>query len=608
MQWGLNMLKDLKVFGDELSDSFKSNFKHKDFILSDTFKKSYSDLIKNQGSLGYKKVSFHKYSAEIETNTGKTFSVPNYWFSAAAHFAPYINELSKYKEAIDQITQELSLPRDWAKEKKIPIAFESLAIENKDYLKNFITDYEWWRGGKTIDRNDYYISPILKLGNFLAETQSGLAEICWQLAHIDDKAVIQNICQPFLDGEKNHTEAFLGSHSILSKPFVLLAGISGTGKSRFVRKQAEDSDGIVKNYKLISVRPDWHEPSDLLGYISRIKEEKYIVTDALKFMVSAWCDACDLVNTSEKVLTNKAPAEMNTFWLCLDEMNLAPVEQYFADYLSVIETRKWDRDSYSCDAILKADTIKLLSSAAATNLRNDLGLTDIKYDSLWSYFSEIGIPLPPNLIVAGTVNMDETTHGFSRKVIDRALTLDFGQFFPNDFDAFFEPTSNPVIFSFPTLSQATQSDFSDVTIDPKGEHSLKFLKGLNEILKGTMFELAYRALNELFISVICIKPKSDIELQAVWDDFLMTKVLPRIEGDDDKLKIHNDSNNKEILKALDEYIKQKLPLIYETELRPDFFRIDATSNNPVEIKCRSRAKLKWMSDRLANNGFTTFWP
>jgi hypothetical protein len=402
--------------------------------------------------------------------------------------------------------------------------------------------------------------------------------------------------------------SILLNHVKLSKSFLLLAGISGTGKSRFVRKQAENSGSIDKNYKLISVRPDWHEPSDLLGYISRIKEEKYIVTDALKFMVSAWCDACDLVNTSEKVLANKAPSEMNTFWLCLDEMNLAPVEQYFADYLSVIETRKWNGDSYSCDAILKADVIKLLEPTAADNLRKDLGLSDPKYLPLWSYFSEIGIPLPPNLIVAGTVNMDETTHGFSRKVIDRALTLDFGQFFPNDFDAFFEPTSNPVIFSFPTLSQATKSDFNDVTADSEGKNSLEFLKGINEILKGTMFELAYRALNELFISVICIKPKNEIELQAVWDDFLMAKVLPRIEGDDDKLRSHNDPNNKEILKALDEYIKQKLPLIYETELRPDFFRIDATSNKPVEIKCRSRAKLKWMSDRLANNGFTTFWP
>lgn len=397
--------------------------------------------------------------------------------------------------------------------------------------------------------------------------------------------------------------------SILAKPFILLAGVSGTGKSRFVRKQAEAIGSINKHYQLISVRPDWHEPSDLLGYVSRISgTEKYIVTDALKFMVSAWCDACDFNNSNKNYLANKPSAEISTFWLCLDEMNLAPVEQYFADYLSVIETRKWEDDIYTCDPIIKADVIKFLDENAAKNLRSELGIANAEYDSLWNYFSEVGIPIPPNLIVVGTVNMDETTHGFSRKVIDRAFTLDFGQFFPNDFDAFFEPTSIPVIFNFPTLSQATKADLNNVVADPDGQKSLAFLKGINEILKGTLFELAYRALNELYIAVICINPKDDIELQAVWDDFLMTKVLPRIEGDDDKLKNHNELSNKNILTALNEYVKQALGAIYEAELRPDFFRLNVSTNEKEKIPCRSKAKLEWMLTRLNNNGFTTFWP
>lgn len=396
--------------------------------------------------------------------------------------------------------------------------------------------------------------------------------------------------------------------STLSKPFLLLAGISGTGKTRFVREQAEAAGSIDKNYKLIPVRPDWHEPSDLLGYISRLTEEKYIVTAALQFIVSAWIDACDLGRTSKTNLANKPPAEMTTFWLCLDEMNLAPVEQYFADYLSVMETRKWDGDRYTCDPILRADIINLLGEAAKNSLRSELGMAAEEHDPLWAYFSEVGIPLPPNLIIAGTVNMDETTHGFSRKVIDRALTLDFGQFFPNDFDAFFKPTSAPVIFSFPAISHAKQSDFNDVPADPDGQKSLDFLKGINQILKGSMFELAYRALNELFVSVVCIKPKDEIELQAVWDDFLMTKVLPRIEGDDDKLKNHNLASDKNIIENLDEHIKIVLGNIYETGYRPDFLRKNIENNEPIPILCRSKKKLRWMIARLKNNGFTTFWP
>src|SRR5690554_6300416 len=152
--------------------------------------------------------------------------------------------------------------------------------------------------------------------------------------------------------------------SEVPKPFLLLAGISGTGKSRFIRKQAEFYDTNKANFCLVAVRPDWHEPSDLLGYTSHLSgTARYIATDVLRFMVAAWKslknaglelsgrnDISELYGTSQ-LLDGVVP-----FWLCLDEMNLAPVEQYFADYLSLIETREWywpDADSfeYSCNPL-----------------------------------------------------------------------------------------------------------------------------------------------------------------------------------------------------------------------------------------------------------------
>ncbi|MBI3229501.1 MAG: DUF3578 domain-containing protein, partial [Burkholderiales bacterium] len=114
----------------------------------------------------------------------------------------------------------------------------------------------------------------------------------------------------------------------LPKPFLLLAGISGTGKSRFVREQARVVDPDLNNFLLIPVRPDWHEPSDLMGYVSRINGEEYVATDFLKFIVKAWLAA---VASSEKDSYQLKPlADIPSYWLCLDEMNLAPVEQYFA--------------------------------------------------------------------------------------------------------------------------------------------------------------------------------------------------------------------------------------------------------------------------------------
>ncbi len=394
----------------------------------------------------------------------------------------------------------------------------------------------------------------------------------------------------------------------LPKPFLLLAGISGTGKTRFVREQAAAHySGDLSNYCLIPVRPDWHEPSDLLGYISRIGLEgtRYVVTDLLRFVVKVWQDAWASATAEELVC--KAPAEMTPYWLCLDEMNLAPVEQYFADYLSILETRKWQDGSYNCDPLLKSDTIEQLDSAGQQALRADLNMDNVELNGLWEYFVNVGIPLPPNLIVAGTVNMDETTHGFSRKVIDRAFTIDFGVFYPNDFADYFEPITRPKTLGFPVLSQVTKVDLDNVIADKDGAISIAFLNAINTVLKGTPFELAYRALNELLLAVVCFKPKNEAELQAVWDDFLMSKVLPRIDGDAEKLSMVGEADNKsDVLSALLVVIETALKDIL-TNPRIDLLR-ENKDGTTLPIPCRAKQKLKWMKARLDLNGFTTFWP
>jgi hypothetical protein len=345
-----------------------------------------------------------------------------------------------------------------------------------------------------------------------------------------------------------------------------------------------------------------------LGYVSRIGQNgaRYVVTDLLRFVVEAWQNAKESATATE--LVNKSPAEMTPYWLCLDEMNLAPVEQYFADYLSVLETRKWEGGIYSCDPLLKAATILQLDAAGQTDLRQQLGL-GAEHDDLWQYFTAKGIPLPPNLIVAGTVNMDETTHGFSRKVIDRAFTIDFGVFYPNVFDEIFEgdEKTKAKTLGFPWLSKATKADLAEVDGDIGGKQSIAFLKAINEVLKDTPFELAYRALNELLLAVVCFQPKDQLELQAVWDDFLMTKVLPRIDGDSHKLQMNHS----------DESLLTRLSQVVETRLadnRPDLMRenikreSDTNTSAVCTVKCRSKHKLNWMQERLVDNGFTSFWP
>lgn len=397
----------------------------------------------------------------------------------------------------------------------------------------------------------------------------------------------------------------------LYKPFLLLAGLSGTGKTRFVRKQAEMTGSLESTYCLVSVRPDWHEPSDLLGYVSRLGQNgaEFITTEVLNFIVKAWIEMVDLKGSfidSKFEWKPKSFDEIRPFWLCLDEMNLAPVEQYFADYLSVIETRKWEGGVYSCEPLLKPDNFKQLERAGLDKLRKSLNLEDKKYQALWNYFVEKGVSIPFNLIVAGTVNMDETTHGFSRKVIDRALTFDFGAFFPNDFDQFFDSESEFKVLTYPQVSQAERADFSDIG---HADLTIAFMKEVNGVLKGSLFELAYRALNECLIAVAVSQPNDDATLQAVWDDFLMMKVLPRIEGDIDKLQSQNpQATDKTLLDELEAVFEAQLNEIWADDRgRPDLFRVRAKDGSTINVKCRSKEKIKRMKT-LLDSGFTSFWP
>lgn len=394
-----------------------------------------------------------------------------------------------------------------------------------------------------------------------------------------------------LVSDKYNGQVLESEKNALSKSFLILAGISGTGKTRFVRQQAARTG--LDNYCLVSVRPDWHEPSDLLGYISHLgSKPKYITTDVLRFIVQAWKHIADngFELKTGKVI-EKQLNDIQPYWLCLDEMNLAPVEQYFADYLSILETRQWNGEVYQCDPLLKSSVLENIQPT-------DLGLDE--GDILWDHFKENGISIPFNLIVAGTVNMDETTHGFSRKVLDRALSFDFNEFYPNDFNAYFSPSAQNKIFTYPIYSDASLSlNFAS----PFVQESCEFLSEVNSVLKNSPFELAYRALNELLVSVKCINPKNEIELQSVWDDFLMMKVLPRIEGDSEKLDFYGE---KSLLTNLEAIMREQLSAIWEGKKRIDLFR-ETNEGDVIQIECRSKAKISWMQTKLEKFGFTHFW-
>ena len=346
--------------------------------------------------------------------------------------------------------------------------------------------------------------------------------------------------------------------AIKTKPFILLAGISGTGKSRLVRTLAYKTCAKDElrtnpkkpgNFELIPVRPNWHDSSELMGYVSRINGEKYITTSFLQFIAKAWKNV-------------DVP-----FLLCLDEMNLAPVEQYFAEYLSIIETRQVQGEKIGTDYIISKASFE--NHSLYSQLLADLGLNE-------NEFSE-GISIPNNLVVIGTVNMDETTHSFSRKVLDRAMTFEMNNV---DLTAGLDNTKND--WSYPETFISSKEVIGDFTSGAEvvnefaeSKKVIDFLINLNTELEGTPFKIAYRVRDEFLIYCYyaSLNQTNSNWLTNALDEMTSMKILSRIEGDETKTGSVL-SNLQRILTA--DYKK-------------------------------SNAKLKEMEARLSTSGYTSFW-
>ena len=366
--------------------------------------------------------------------------------------------------------------------------------------------------------------------------------------------------------------------AIKSKPFLLLAGISGTGKSRIVRELAracwnegtpEYETQKPKNFEMIQVKPNWHDSTELMGYVSRVSGKPvYIIGDFLRFITRAWENL-----------------EVPHF-LCLDEMNLAPVEQYFAEFLSVIESRKSNGNgTVITDPILKKSTEDWYRVLTAE-------LTG-ENEALRNQFLEEGITIPQNLIVVGTVNMDETTFSFSRKVLDRAMTIEMNEVdlyagLQNKYERIGKLTGEMLI--------GTAVEGVDVYSDNEEvcNKVLTYLQAVNDVLDRTPFKIAYRTRNEFLLYVVNNLPyttdengnefSEDETIAIALDEITCMKILSRIEGDDTKVK-------SSLLKGLIDTIEKQLL---------------ALTGEEKKIESVSITKLKEMQERLSS-GYTSFW-
>jgi hypothetical protein len=334
--------------------------------------------------------------------------------------------------------------------------------------------------------------------------------------------------------------------AVLTKPFVILAGVSGTGKSKLAELVAqfysptaisepagsstpERGDAFVfvpasgppdpTRFALVAVRPDWIDNQAILGFVNPITEE-YESTQALDLILRA--------HRAVDVSPNKAATPR--YFMLLDEMNLARVEHYFSDWLACAESRRLRADG---EIIQHPVPLHRSNKVMATNLRRPNG-------SIETVPVPASLELPTNLVVTGTVNIDETTYGFSPKVLDRAMVIEFDEVDlerlrtgggPASADGYRFPDV------LPPFRLATGTDYSKL---PVVAHER--LVALNKILEEARLHLGYRAANEiaLFMAIynqILPEDPTDGDWRRALDAAVLQKVLPRISGN--RAKIEN---------------------------------------------------------------------
>jgi hypothetical protein len=263
-----------------------------------------------------------------------------------------------------------------------------------------------------------------------------------------------------------------------TRPFVILAGLSGTGKSKLSQLYAE-ALGHYEHYLRVPVRPNWNNDHYILGYYNTLTDE--YMTEPL----------------IEKVIDANEHREQ-LYFICLDEMNLAHVEYYFAQFLSALEG---DRE--------EERKITLLG--------------DKFYQSLIKQGKRIPVPaqleLPPNLLFTGTINVDETTKSISDKVIDRANTIEF---FSVDLDKI------PPRRSTPEPQRVSAEEWLRYRVEEPDTSYRQKIIAINSVLSTANIGFGYRVVRE--IEMYLANSQGLLDLDTAFDLQVKQRILPRVRG------------------------------------------------------------------------------
>ncbi len=312
--------------------------------------------------------------------------------------------------------------------------------------------------------------------------------------------------------------------SLTTKPFVLLSGLSGSGKTKLAQSFAQWICEDDTQYCIVPVGADWTNREPLLGYVNALDNTEYILPEngALQLLISA--------NENQE----------KPYFLILDEMNLSHVERYFADFLSVMESK---------------DKFKLHSDTENEK-------SGVPYELSW----------PKNLFVVGTVNIDETTYMFSPKVLDRANVIEF-RVNEKEIKEFLDTPNEIDLTQLEFMGVSMGASFIEIAKNKEFE-SID-TKTLNETLvnfftelKKTGAEFGYRTgmeIHRLYQQVTVIN--SGLNEKDKIDIAVMQKLLPKLHGSRRKLcpilEVLANLCVKETINVKKDFLESKEELVFK---------------------------------------------
>lgn len=361
--------------------------------------------------------------------------------------------------------------------------------------------------------------------------------------------------------------------SALAKPFIILTGNSGTGKTKIAEYLALWlGTGDRKNYEIVAVGADWTDNRNVIGFVNFLRDkDKKPLYQKTKIL--------------DLILRAKENPEY-PFFLILDEMNLSHVERYFSDFLSAME-----------------------STSGEISLHDEMGSipasgVDGQINKNNAYEIPRTVKLPKNLFILGTVNVDETTYMFSPKVLDRSNVIEFN-ISGDSFSQFLaetklgleniETAQESLQKEFVSLSQkARAGEIGSINDHPSWPDIEKAIRQIFEIMEKDNQEFGFRTINEILRYLSLDLELGGYDSQWQWQDSfdvqILQKVLPKIHGSRRKLE--------GLLSSLQHYCLEGQ--------KPDKVFSDMATNDKKPIFALSHRKLTGMINILRRDQFVSF--